>query len=451
MTAGAEPETLAQGEEDGERQMADWLRARVAGRMAGYAHVRAEAGLPAEDVERRRSVVRRLLTEELDAYTAEQLKAGRAALGAAAEDRISQVVLDALFGLGPLEALLADNRVENIAVNGADTVWVRYADGRKERAEALAASDEELIGLVRQIAARAGVEERRFDRGMPRLNICLPDGSRMFAVMAVTGRVSLSIRRHRFRTATLPDLVRLGVCDDALANFLGAVVRARRNVIIAGGTNVGKTTVLRALASAIPPDERLVTIEDTFELGLDHDPAHPDVVAMQAREPNIEGEGVIDQAELVRWGLRMSPDRVIVGEIRGAEVVPMCNAMSQGNDGSLSTIHSSTSRGVFTKLAAYAAQSPERLSLEATNLLVASAVHFVVHLGWDADGRRVVDSVREIVDADGAQVISNEVYRPGPDGRAVPATPLRSETLQDLLAAGLDERGLREQRWGRTA
>ncbi|WP_431953467.1 CpaF family protein [Actinacidiphila sp. bgisy167] len=431
--------------------MADWLRARVAGRMAGYAHVRAEAGLPAEDVERRRSVVRRLLTEELDAYTAEQLKAGRAALGAAAEDRISQVVLDALFGLGPLEALLADNRVENIAVNGADTVWVRYADGRKERAEALAASDEELIGLVRQIAARAGVEERRFDRGMPRLNICLPDGSRMFAVMAVTGRVSLSIRRHRFRTATLPDLVRLGVCDDALANFLGAVVRARRNVIIAGGTNVGKTTVLRALASAIPPDERLVTIEDTFELGLDHDPAHPDVVAMQAREPNIEGEGVIDQAELVRWGLRMSPDRVIVGEIRGAEVVPMCNAMSQGNDGSLSTIHSSTSRGVFTKLAAYAAQSPERLSLEATNLLVASAVHFVVHLGWDADGRRVVDSVREIVDADGAQVISNEVYRPGPDGRAVPATPLRSETLQDLLAAGLDERGLREQRWGRTA
>jgi Flp pilus assembly CpaF family ATPase len=129
----------------------------------------------------------------------------------------------------------------------------------------------------------------------------------------------------------------------------------------------------------------------------------------------------------------------------------MCNAMSQGNDGSLSTIHASTSRGVFTKLAAYAAQSPERLSLEATNLLVASAVHFVVHLGWDADGRRVVDSVREIVDADGAQVISNEVYRPGPDGRATPATPVRGETLEDLLAAGLDEQVLRGQWWGRTA
>ncbi|MGO4430991.1 ATPase, T2SS/T4P/T4SS family, partial [Streptomyces sp. MCAF7] len=129
--------------------------------------------------------------------------------------------------------------------------------------------------------------------------------------------------------------------------------------------------------------------------------------------------------ELVRWGLRMSPDRVIVGEIRGSEVIPMCNAMSQGNDGSLSTIHASTSRGVFTKLAAYAAQAPERLSLEATNLLVASAVHFVVHLGWDAEGRRAIGSVREVVDADGPQLVSNEIYRPGPEGRAVPATPLR--------------------------
>jgi Flp pilus assembly CpaF family ATPase len=453
MTVGTEQKALLpRPVQDWERRLADWLRERVAGRMTAYAHAREDAGLPAEDAGQRREVVRRLLAEELDTYAAAQLTAGRTGLDTAAEDRISSVVLDALFGLGPLEVLLADERVENIAVNGADTVWVRYADGAKRRAEALAASDEELVELVRQIAARAGLEERRFDRGVPRLNVCLPDGSRMFAVMAVTGRVSLSIRRHRFRTATLPDLVRLGVCDQALAGFLGALVRARRNVIVAGGTNVGKTTVLRALASAIPPSERLVTIEDTFELGLDADPvAHPDVVAMQAREANIEGEGVIDQAELVRWGLRMSPDRVIVGEIRGSEVVPMCNAMSQGNDGSLSTIHASTSRGVFTKLAAYAAQSPERLSLEATNLLVASAVHFVVHLGWDADGRRVVDSVREIVDADGAQVISNEVYRPGPDGRAIPATPVRGETLEDLLAAGLDEQVLREQWWGRTA
>ncbi|MET9293078.1 ATPase, T2SS/T4P/T4SS family [Streptomyces sp. NPDC003077] len=433
----------------GENRLIASMREQVAGRMAGYAHAREEAGLPPEDVEQRRQVVRRLLAEEFHAYAAAELGAGRPALEVAEEQRIEQAVLDALFGMGPLELLLADERVENIAVNGADTVWVRYADGSKRQAAPLAASDAELTDLVRQIAARAGLEERRFDRAVPRLNICLPDGSRLFAVMAVTGRVSLSIRRHRFRAATLADLVRLGVCDESMADFLGALVRARRNVIVAGGTNVGKTTVLRALASAIPAGERLVTIEDTFELGLEADRAtHPDVVAMQAREANVEGEGAIDQAELVRWGLRMSPDRVIVGEIRGSEVVPMCNAMSQGNDGSLSTIHASTSRGVFTKLAAYAAQAPERLTLEATNLLVASAVNFVVHLGWAADGRRVIDSVREIVDADGPQIMSNEVYRPGADGRAVPAAPLRGETLADLLAVGMREPVVRDPFWG---
>jgi Flp pilus assembly CpaF family ATPase len=170
---------------------------------------------------------------------------------------------------------------------------------------------------------------------------------------------------------------------------------------------------------------------------------------MQAREANIEGVGAIEQAELVRWGLRMAPDRVIVGEIRGSEVVPMCNAMSQGSDGSLSTIHTSTSSGTFSKLAAYAAQSPERLSLEATNLLVAAAVDVVVHLAWSTDRVRVVDSVREIVGADGSQIVSNEVYRPGADGRAVPATPPRAELMAELVAAGLDEHLIRQAWWGR--
>jgi len=136
--------------------------------------------------------------------------------------------------------------------------------------------------------------------------------------------------------------------------------------------------------------------------------------------------------------LRMSPDRVTVGEVRGAELIPMLNAMSQGNDGSLSTIHSSTSAGAFDKLASYAAQSPERLSREATTLLVASAVHVVVHLAFAPDGTRVVSSVREVVAADGPQVVSNEVYAPGPEGRAVPAAPWRTATVDDLVAAGLD-------------
>ncbi|MGW3952880.1 CpaF family protein [Streptomyces sp. NPDC004752] len=433
----------------GERELAQLVRQRVAARLAAYAGEREAAGLPTEDEAARRATVGLLLDEELGEQRRQALARGGPVIDAAAEERIAQTVRDELLGTGRLERLLADQTVENICVNGCDVVWVKDAAGAWRQEAPVAASDEELVELVRTLAARTGGEERRFDRGVPRLNLQLPDGSRLFAVMAVTGRVSLTIRRHRFPAASMAELVRLGVCDEQLAVFLQALVRARKNIVIGGGTNVGKTTVLRAFAHEIPPQERLVTIEDTFELGLDSDPVvHPNVVAMQAREPNIEGQGGIGQAELVRWGLRMSPDRVIVGEIRGAEVIPMCNAMSQGNDGSLSTIHASTSRGVFTKLASYAAQSPERLSLEATNLMVASAVHFVVHLGWDAVGRRVIGSVREVIDADGAQIISNEVYRPGPDGRAVPATPLCTETLDDLVAAGLDARSGSFPWWG---
>ncbi|WTW98229.1 ATPase, T2SS/T4P/T4SS family [Streptomycetaceae bacterium NBC_01309] len=434
---------------DGVGLLAARLRSEVGERLSAYAGELEAAGLPPMTGAGRRETARRLLAQAWQAEGRRRLSAGQSVWDADTEQRVSQAVLDGLFGLGGLQGLLDDPRVENVHVNGCDRVFVRYADGREEQAGPVAGSDAELAELVRTVAARAGDEERRFDRAVPRLNVQLDDGSRLFAVMAVTGRVCVSVRRHRFPVATVKDLVRLGVCDEPMAGFLGALVRARKNLVVAGGTNVGKTTVLRGLASEIPPGERLVTIEDTFELGLDRDrAAHPNVVAMQAREANLEGVGAVDQAELVRWGLRMGPDRVIVGEIRGAEVVPMCNAMSQGNDGSMSTLHSSTSRGVFTKLAAYAAQSPERLSLEATSLLVASAVHFVVHLAWSRDGRRVVSSVREVVDADGPQVVSNEVYRPGPDRRAVPATPPRAETMDDLVAVGLDPQAWHAARWG---
>jgi pilus assembly protein CpaF len=209
-------------------------------------------------------------------------------------------------------------------------------------------------------------------------------------------------------------------------------------VIICGGTDTGKTTFLRAMAKAIPPEERLITIEDTDELALDEDPDHPDCVALQAREPNVEGEGGIDLAELVRWALRMSPDRVILGEARGGEVVPLLNCMSQGNDGSLATIHTSSSKQAFTRLMTYAAQSAERLPFESTAPLVGGAVHFVVHLAWSTDGVRVVSSIREVLHAEGAEVISNEVFKPGPDRRAVPAAPLRTDTLDELTAAGFN-------------
>ncbi len=356
------------------------------------------------------------------------------------EQRVIAAVLDEIFGLAGLDPLLKDTAIENINING-DRVFVKYADGRRKRLPPVVGSDTELIDLIRDLATRSGVEERRFDRGSPIVNFQLPGGERISAVMAVTARPSVSIRRHRFAKVTLAELRENGTIDLALESLLTALVRSKRNILVTGGTAIGKTTMLRGLASAIPSWERLITIEDVFELGLGEDSdVHPDVVALQAREPNLEGVGEISLSDLVWQSLRMSPDRVIVGEVRGPEVIPLTNAMSMGNDGSMGTLHSSSSRGAFTKLAAYAVQGPERLPVEATNLLVASALHFVVHLDKPRgeDGKRVVSSIREVVDADDRQIVSNEVWRPGPDLRAVPGAPLRNETLDLLISAGYD-------------
>ena len=382
---------------------------------------------------------RELIADALDGHARTSLAAGLPTLSVDEEDEIAQTVFDALFRLQRLQRLLDDPMLENINANGCDNVWVRYADGRRECVEPIANSDAELIDLLRMAAARLGIGERRFDLGSPRLNLQLPDGSRLFAVMAVAARPCLSIRRHRYLKVTTDDLIGMGTLDVALREFLGAAMRARKSCVICGGTGSGKTTLLRAMAADIPSWERLVTIEDSFELGLDRFPdLHPDVVAFEAREPNVEGEGEITLADLVRWALRMSPDRVIVGEARGDEVLALLNAMSQGTDGSMTTLHASSSKGVFSKLATYAAQAPERLPLEATNLLVANAVHFVVHLAQHPDGSRFVSSVREVVDAEGPLVVSNEVFRPGPDRRAIPGTQLRVDTLDELVSAGFD-------------
>jgi len=414
------------------------LRAEVLAALSEHERELSVAGRSPLGPADEQALGRQLIAEALERRATNALRDRDALLSATEEDDLARAVFDALFRMDRLQRLLDDPSIENINANGCDQVWVRYADGRREQVAPIASSDAELEEMLRTAAARTGIGERRFDRGSPRLSLQLPDGSRLFALMAVSARPCVSIRRHRYLRVTPDDLVRLGTLDLALRELLRAAMLARKSVIICGGTGAGKTTLLRAMAADIPPDERLITIEDSLELGLDRfGDLHPDVVALEAREPNLEGEGGVSLAELVRWALRMSPDRVIVGEARGEEVLALLNAMSQGTDGSMATLHASSSRGAFSKLATYAVQAPERLPLEATNLLVANAVHLVVHIAQD-QGRRYVSSVREVVDAEGPMVVSNEIFRPGQDGRAVPGVPVRADTLDQLEAVGFD-------------
>jgi pilus assembly protein CpaF len=438
------------------------VRAEVTERLGARVRAAQQAGTPLSAADRDR-LVDELIGEVLTERARQALAQGRPTPDEATRRQVAAAARAGLLGLGPFDGLLADPRIENINANGCDNVWVRYAGGHAERVDPVASSDDELVAWVRQVVADTGGQERRFDRGSPSVDAQLPDGSRLKAVMAVGRRVYVSLRRFRYRDASLESLQATGTLDAGLRAFLTAAVAARLNILIAGGTFVGKTTFLRALAHAIGERERLITIEDAFELNLDAGHAeagHPDVVALQARPANTEGVGEVTLAELVRWALRMSPDRVIVGEVRGAEVVPMLNAMSQGCDGSMATVHASSSAQALLKLASYAVQAAERLPFESTGLLIASGVHLVVHLDYATDtptststatgtgttagtGVRVVSSVREVVDADGPRVVSNEIYRPGEDRRARPVAGALSAALRERLCrAGMDARVL---------
>jgi pilus assembly protein CpaF len=442
QTAGASGPDRAPWLDPAVLRAAREIRAEVAEALASSRPADSER----DSAQATQNLARHLVNLALDRRALSSPANGARPYPGADQSAVADLVVAMLFGLGVLQMFVDDPLVENIDVHGCERAYISYADGRKECVGPVAESDEELIGVVRAAAARFGLAERRFDNAQPELDLRLPDGSRLSAVMAVTERPVIDIRRHRLADHDLQDLVELEMLDAHLAAFLAAAVRAKRNILVSGAMNAGKTTLLRALAAEIPPEERIVTIEQALELGLERQvERHPDCVAMEARLPNIEGVGAISMAQLVRRSLRMNASRVIVGEVLGDEVIPMLNAMSQGRSGSMGTIHSDSSMGVFRRLASYAVQAPERLPLEATNLLIAGSIHLVVHVDvaevHDTRGTRrlrQVSSVREVVDAEGQMIISNEVWRAGADGRAVPASPLRDTTARALAEAGYD-------------
>jgi len=453
------------------------LRPTLARLRSDVADDLASSGARVLALEDRRELARELALSRLQEVAAERVASGQTPIEPTEEQRLAHAVLDALFGLGRLQMLVDDPEIENIDVNGCDRVWVTYANGRKALVEPIADSDSELVEVLRSAAVRFGLSERRFDTAHPELDLRLPDGSRLSALMSVVARPSVSIRRHRYVDLSLADLEELGTVDAFLHSFLAAAVRARKNIVVGGAMNAGKTTLIRALSAEIPMRERVVTIEQALELGLESMPhRHPDLVALEARNANAEGEGEITTARLVRRALRMNADRVIVGEVLGEEVLPMLNAMSQGRSGSMCTIHADSSAGVFRRLASYAVQAPERMPVESTNLLIAGSVHFVVfidvvddstgtpdmrHLSWrdeDLAGpsaepgiysfepmrrRRYVASVREVVDSEGLQVISNEVYLAGRDTGKTSGAPFRAATLDELVEHGFEPTSVR--------
>jgi len=414
------------------------LRDAVAARLKAA----AEGTTPQVDVNT-------VIQQELDAYARQTIRAGGQPLDPAAEARVRQALHDTFTGAGGLEALLNDPTIETININGHDTVFVLRRDGTKDQVGPVAASDAELEAMFRDMAAaaaRRGGHERRFDRAEPELSLQLPNGARLHALMDVSDRVSASIRLFPSQPESLDELVRRGELTPGMAGLFEAMVNARLNIVVSGGPGTGKTTLLGALGGAIPRQRRVMTVEDTFELRFDR-AEHPDMVRIQTRLANTEGVGEFDMSRGVRASQRMTPEVVIVGEVRGAEVVWMAKAMSMGIDGSMCTVHASDSAQALLRMIAYAMEPPAAYTRDAAVALLASAVHVVVHLDFARDGTRVVSSVREVAGTDGKEILSNEVYAPGPDKRAVPATGLRTGTVDRLAAVGFDPAALYQDRW----
>lgn len=331
-----------------------------------------------------------------------------------------------ILGLGPLEQLLSDPGISDILVNGPNQIYIER-HGKLERSTVHFDSDLHLMTIIDRIVSRVG---RRIDESCPMVDARLQDGSRVNAIippLAIDGP-QVSIRRFSVECLTMERLIGMQELTAPVAKVLEAIVRGRLNVLISGGTGSGKTTLLNVLSSFIPTDERIVTIEDSAELQLQQ----PHKVRLETRPPNIEGKGEVTQRDLVRNSLRMRPDRIIIGEVRGAEALDMLQAMNTGHDGSLTTIHANSARDAMTRVESMVAMSGVELPTRQIRGQIASALDVIVQLERHEDGIRRLTSVQEVQGLEGDIITLSEIFRFQRRGKAEDGA-----VLGDFVATGI--------------
>ncbi len=339
-----------------------------------------------------RSLVRELLAAESIPLNLEE------------RDELIRQVLDEIFGLGPLQPLMDDPSIADILVNTFESVYVER-NGRLEQTNVRFHDDQHLLQVIDRIVSSVG---RRIDDVSPMVDARLPDGSRVNAIippLAIDGP-HLSIRKFNDEGLSADDLVRMETLSEPMLRLLKGIVRARLNVLISGGTGAGKTTLLNVLSGFIPATERIVTVEDSAELRLRQD----HVVRLETRPPNVEGSGAIPQRLLVVNALRMRPDRIIVGEVRGAEAVDMLQAMNTGHDGSLTTLHANSPRDALSRLETMVAMADLKLPERAVRAQIASAIDIVVQVSRLSDGSRKVKQIAEVVGMEGDVITMQDIF-----------------------------------------
>ncbi len=369
--------------------------------VATMADTRTETGLPALGEELRAALIDRYLEGEmpdrtsarrrLTALLADQARSGRLRITAEEQDRLIEEILDDVLGLGPLERLLADSDVTEIMVNGPKEVYVER-NGRIEETRVRFADEAHLMRVIDRIVGAVG---RRVDESSPFVDARLLDGSRVNVVIppiALKG-ATLTIRRFPKRKLQAEDVLRINAATQPMLDFLQAAVRARLNILVTGGTSTGKTTLLNILSSFIPDTERIITAEDAAELQLQQ--RH--VVPLESRPPSLEGKGIVGIRDLVRNALRMRPDRLVVGEVRGPEAMDMIQAMSTGHDGSMSTLHANSPADGLDRLETLAMFSSREMPPDAIRRQIESALNLIVHLERVPGGARKVVSICEVV------------------------------------------------------